>query len=306
MGEPLVFGQRTADLGHRRNRRVTGRVLSSRPTPSRLTVRTPGRSRLMHAPTLSREDQTHARTSTDALSRVVLAGFAASLAMLLTFLVMYNVARLLGATPTPGWPELERPSIIHPSSWVTGRGHADLAPGDANDPTELRASPRLWLINLTHNRLIDAGLSDVYLAAGIYLAGGLLWALLYTLVEPRLPGPAWRRGVLFAMLPALVSLVVVLPLLGGGLFGLALGAGPLPAIGNVLLHVVYGAILGVVYGPFGDLDASTLERPFAREGERAGPSYEPVAALALLGGLVVGGVVGLIASLMAGGTASSI
>ena len=92
------------------------------------------------------------------------------------------------------------------------------------------------------------------------------------------------------MLPALVSLVVVLPLLGGGLFGLALGAGPLPIIGNVLLHVVYGAILGVVYGPWGDLDASTLERPDIRDGGVAGPSYEPVAALALLIGLVVGGL----------------
>src|SRR5215218_9362953 len=98
MSEPFFFGQRTADLGQRRNRRVTCSVLSSRPTPSRPTVRTPGRSRLMHAPTISIEDQTHARTSTDALSRVVLAGFAASLAMLLTFLVMYNVARLLSAT----------------------------------------------------------------------------------------------------------------------------------------------------------------------------------------------------------------
>jgi len=222
--------------------------------------------------------------------------------MLLTFLVMYNVARLLSATPTLGWPELERPSIIHPSSWVTGRGHADLAPGEANDSTDLIASPRLWLINLTHNRLIDAGLSDVYLAAGIYLAGGLLWALLYTLVEPRLPGPAWRRGVLFAMLPALVSLVVVLPLLGGGLFGLSFGAGPLPTIGNVLLHAVYGAILGLFYGPFGDRDASTLQRPLPMGGDPAGRSYEPVAALALLGGLILGGVIGLIASFEVGRT----
>ena len=108
------------------------------------------------------------------------------------------------------------------------------------------------------------------------------------------------------MLPALVSLVVVLPLLGGGLFGLALGAGPLPIIGNVLLHVVYGAILGVVYGPWGDLDASTLERPDIRDGGVAGPSYEPIAALALLVGLVVGGLVGLAASIAVDGAGGSL
>ncbi len=219
----------------------------------------------MHAPTASTDVQPHTRTSTDSLSRAILAGFAASLTMLLTFLVAYNLARLLSAAP-----------ILEPLG--------------------------TWLSNLTHNRLVDAGLADVYLAAGVYLAGGLLWALLYTIVEPRLSGPAWKRGVLFAMLPALVSLVVVLPLLGGGLFGLSLGAGPLPTIGNVLLHVVYGAILGVVYGPFGDLDASTLQRPLASDGGRTGPSYEPVAALALLGGLLLGGVIGLVASFAMAGT----
>jgi hypothetical protein len=249
----------------------------------------------MHAPTISIADQAHTRTRTDALSRAVLAGFAASLAMLLTFLLVYNVARLLSVTPTLEWPVLERPSMIHPAIWVT-REHVDVAPGEASSSADPLSLPHRWLINLTHNRLIDASLSDVYLAAGVYLAGGLLWALLYTLVEPRLPGSAWKRGVLFAMLPALVSLVVVLPMLGGGLFGLAFGAGPLPTIGNVLLHAVYGAILGIFYGPFGDRDASTLERSLPVSGDRAGRSYEPVAALSLLGGLFVGGVIGLIAT----------
>jgi hypothetical protein len=249
----------------------------------------------MHAPTASIETQPRARTSTDSLSRAVLAGFAASLTMLLMFLVAYNLARLLSAAPTPAWPNLERPSIIHPASWVPGSDQA-------NYSTDVLETPRVWLINLTHNRLIDAGLADVYLAAGIYLAGGLLWAVIYSLVEPRLPGPPWVRGVTFAMIPALVSLVVVLPLLGGGLFGLSLGAGPLPAIGNVLLHVVYGAILGVVYGPFGDLDASTLERPATRDGRQTRTSYEPTAALALLGGLLAGAAIGLVASIMMAGT----
>lgn len=253
----------------------------------------------MHAPTASIDTQPRIRTGTDALSRAILAGFAASLVMLLAFLVAFNLARLLSAAPIPSWPALERTSLIHPASWTAGSALADSARADAASQSGAVETLRLWLTNLTHNRLIDAGLADVYLAAGIYLAGGLLWAALYILVEPRLTGPAWRRGVVFAMLPALVSLVVVLPLLGGGLFGLALGAGPLPAIGNVLLHVVYGAILGVVYGPFGDLDASTLERPVSRDGESAAISYEPITALALLGGLVLGGLAGFVVSFVA-------
>lgn len=221
----------------------------------------------MHAPAATSEEAVRPRTRTDSLSRAILAGFAASLMMLLTFLVAYNLARLASAAPLLAAPALE----------PLGQ----------------------WLYNLTHNRLIDAGLSDVYLAAGVYVAGGLLWAIVYVLVEPRLPGRPVVRGIIFAMLPALVSLVVVLPMLGGGLFGLALGAGPLPLIGNVLLHVVYGAVLGVICGPFGDLDASTLQRPVEDVDGEARSSYEPVAALLLVGGLIVGSLAGVAASIYA-------
>ena len=108
------------------------------------------------------------------------------------------------------------------------------------------------------------------------------------------------------MIPALVSLMVVLPLLGGGLFGLALGAGPLPIVGNLLLHGVYGAILGVVYGPMGDLDASTLERPSGTGVGAVAGSFERTAAVLLIGGLVVGGLAGLIASMAGGGAAQTL
>src|SRR5262249_20397552 len=144
-----------------------------------------------------------------------------------------------------------------------------------------------WLSALTHNRVLDIGLASLYVAAARYFAGGLLWAVLYArLAEPYLPGPDWWRGLLFAAVPALVSLVVVLPLLGGGLFGLALGAGPLPLLGNLLLHVVYGTTLGLIYGPFGDRSAETLG-PDDDEDRRAMAAAERVAArLTLVGGLV--------------------
>lgn len=256
----------------------------------------------MHAPTVSVEAESRPQHGVDSLSRAIVAGFVASLTMLLMFLVAYNLARLLGAAPSPTWTPLERPSIIHPASWVTTGDQA----GQAGFLSAALESVRPWLVNLAHNRLIDAGLNDVYLAAGIYVLGGVFWAMLYTVVEPHLRGAPWLRGVTFAMIPALVSLVVVLPLLGGGLFGLALGAGPLPIIGNVLLHVVYGAILGVVYGPMGDLDASTLERPDGTQAGAGSGSFERLAAVLLIGGLLVGGLAGLVVSTAAGGAAQTI
>src|ERR671933_647575 len=69
-------------------------------------------------------------------------------------------------------------------------------------------------------------------------------AIVARFAAPHLRGPDWWRGVQFAVLPAMVSLVVVLPLLGAGLLGLRLGAGPFPLLGNLLLHALYGATLG--------------------------------------------------------------
>jgi hypothetical protein len=220
--------------------------------------------------------------------------------MLLLFLVAYNLARLLSAAPALSWPVVERQSIIHPAFVVSSGSSQAAVAGPAGGAFE---TFRLWLVNLTHNHLIDASLNAVYVAAGIYLAGGVLWALLYTQVEPHLRGSAWQRGATFAMLPTLVSLVVVLPLFGGGLFGLALGAGPLPIIGNVLLHLAYGAILGVVYGPLGNLDASSLERPDPMLADAATGSSERLTAVLLIGGLLLGGLGGLAVSLVHGGVA---
>jgi hypothetical protein len=201
--------------------------------------------------------------------RAILAGFAATLAMLLAFLMAYNLARAASAA----------------------------LPADA--PSTGLA--RLWLHNLTHNRLIDAGRDDVYIAATIYLLGGLAWAILYALfAEPRLAGPGWVRGLTFSVVPTILSLVAFLPLVGGGMLGLALGAGPLPSIGNLLLHLVYGAALGALYGPFGDLDATTLRGRV--DADSAAPrSPDLAAARGLHVGLVVGMAVGLGGVFLGGG-----
>jgi hypothetical protein len=153
-----------------------------------------------------------------------------------------------------------------------------------------------WLRNLTQNPVTDLGANNFYAAIGLFLAGGLLWAVLYAAwFEPILPGPAWQRGMLYALLPGLLSQAVVMPLVGGGVAGFALGAGPLPAVGALLLHLVYGALLGVVYGPLGNTDADTLLPP-----EVASYRYSSNfrMAIGIIGGALVGALVGLAISLL--------
>jgi hypothetical protein len=47
--------------------------------------------------------------------------------------------------------------------------------------------------------------------------------------------------------PAAVSLLGVLPLLGAGPAGVGLGVGLMPVIGELVRHLLYGAALGTTY-----------------------------------------------------------
>jgi hypothetical protein len=117
---------------------------------------------------------------------------------------------------------------------------------------------------------------------------GLLLALVYArYAESRLHGPSWWRGMQFALVPWLLSLVVFLPLMGGGLLGMDVGAGPLPILGNLILHLVYGAVLGISYAEATEdwLDDTEIDRGNAAAAERG-------AAVGLMAGLVPGFVLG--------------
>jgi hypothetical protein len=89
----------------------------------------------------------------------------------------------------------------------------------------------------------------VVLAGGmtLYAALALLWAVVYAYAERWLPRPDWLGGLLFALLPLAVSLLVVLPLLGAGVAGLGLGVGLMPIAGEVTRHAIWGWALAVSY-----------------------------------------------------------
>ncbi len=117
---------------------------------------------------------------------------------------------------------------------------------------------------------------------------GLVLALVYArYAEPRLTGPSWWRGMIFSLVPWLLSLVIFLPLMGGGLLGMDIGAGPLPILGNLILHLVYGAVLGSSYAEAAEdwLDDTDVDRGNAASAERG-------AAIGLAAGLIPGFIVG--------------
>src|SRR5215217_7312358 len=90
-----------------------------------------------------------------------------------------------------------------------------------------------WCWALVHNPVAERTVDGVVLAIGANLAMGLLLALVYArFVEPLWNGPDWWEGVRFSLILWILSLIIFLPLMGGGFLGVATGAGPLPIIGN--------------------------------------------------------------------------
>lgn len=160
-----------------------------------------------------------------------------------------------------------------------------------------------WFQGLTNNNLIDFSRDNLYVALALFLLGGIVWAVVYArFAEPYLRGPAWRKGIAFSLFPWALSLIIFLPLVGGGFFGLALDAGPLPILGNLILHLIYGATLGVVFGPFGD---TLMDDTWEGEAE-AMRRAESGAARGLVIGLIVGVIVGAVGAVVGGGSGATV
>jgi Family of unknown function (DUF6789) len=84
-------------------------------------------------------------------------------------------------------------------------------------------------------------------AAGLamhFVNGSLIFPLVFvSVLLGRLPGPAPVRGVLFGVGLWLVAQVMVMPMMGAGLFSVHAG-GAMAAMGSLVGHALYGAVLG--------------------------------------------------------------
>jgi len=82
-----------------------------------------------------------------------------------------------------------------------------------------------------------------------FFVGVLIWGPVFSVIEQRLPGDDfWKRGIVFGIGIWLVMMLVFLPLAGAGIFGSEIGiAAPIIAL---LVNIVFGALLGGIYGSF--------------------------------------------------------
>jgi len=80
------------------------------------------------------------------------------------------------------------------------------------------------------------------------LNGIVIFPLLFAyVVAGVLPGPPWGRGILWGLILWLAQQIVVIPMMGGGLFSARAG-GMMPVVASLVAHVVYGVLLGALAG----------------------------------------------------------
>ena len=79
----------------------------------------------------------------------------------------------------------------------------------------------------------------------LFFLVGVLMAFFYgAFLHDRLPGMTWHRGLFFAVLMWILTGAILAPVMGMGFFM----GGVMVALGTLITYMVYGFVLGAVYG----------------------------------------------------------
>lgn len=122
------------------------------------------------------------------------------------------------------------------------------AAGTAAMTMLMLAAPMMGMPKMPIGEMLG-GFLGIGAAAGWAMHGviGLVLGAIYAAAAAgRLPGAPPVRGVVYGFLVFLVAQIVVSPIMGGGVFS---GGQMLVIAGSLLGHLVYGSVVGAVYGP---------------------------------------------------------
>lgn len=80
-----------------------------------------------------------------------------------------------------------------------------------------------------------------------FVIGSIVWGILFAVLIKHIPGNSPTvKGLVFGTAAWLLMMVMIMPTAGAGLFGLHLGMGA--PVATLMLHWVFGAVLGAMYG----------------------------------------------------------
>ena len=82
-----------------------------------------------------------------------------------------------------------------------------------------------------------------------FINGSVIFSLLYALLlYPMLPGGPVGKGIVWGVTLWLIAQLMVVPMMGGGIFSSKMG-GMMAAAGSLVNHLLYGGLLGWIAGP---------------------------------------------------------
>ena len=80
-----------------------------------------------------------------------------------------------------------------------------------------------------------------------FMIGAVVWGVLYALLYSRIPGgSSLVKGIVFGIGAWVIMMIAVMPMAGAGVFGMKLGM--MAPVMTLMLHAIFGAVLGGVYG----------------------------------------------------------
>ena len=89
--------------------------------------------------------------------------------------------------------------------------------------------------------------------------GIVVFPLFYLIAVYRfLPGAPWLKGILWGVVLWLGLEIVILPMIGAGVFSINEG-GAKAVMAALIAHLIYGVLLGAVTGPAGQIATAGLE-----------------------------------------------
>jgi hypothetical protein len=88
---------------------------------------------------------------------------------------------------------------------------------------------------------------SIAMAWVVHFMIGAIWGLLFALGYRAIPGrSSVVKGILFGVAAWLLMMVMVMPMAGAGFFGMKMGL--MAPMMTLALHIIFGAVLGLVYG----------------------------------------------------------
>ncbi|MDZ4365963.1 MAG: DUF6789 family protein [Afipia sp.] len=110
--------------------------------------------------------------------------------------------------------------------------------------------PQLDVIGMISGML---GLSKIAAWVVHFVIGTVVWGGLFVATYAYLPGQRpWLKGVALGLIGWVAMMIVMMPMAGKGIFGMQLGI--MAPLMTMMLHVIFGAVMGLVYGMLIDQD----------------------------------------------------